>query len=378
MSEQGQNQYPGYTPTPPAGYPQGPAPGYAQAPATEYQQNPVTGYAQPAFPPPVQPDEQLAAQGLAVPVAGGLAGLASQPPGIGNRVDITEKEAPSMSGGLAFLLIMLMLLGGIGLVVISIATGTGIITLLGVLLGILGLLASSSLTVVQPGDTKVLQFLGKYVGTIRRTGMQLTLPWTAKKTVSVKVHNVETREIKVNDSDGNPVNIAAIIVWQVSDTAKATFAVENSEQFVYTQSEAALRHVASSHPYDNAPAGEETLRGSTDKVAKELADEVSERVAIAGIEIIEARISSLAYASEIAQAMLQRQQAAAVIAARTMIVEGAVGMVEQALRRLEADNVVTMNDDRKAAMVSNLLVVLCGESRATPVVSTSLHASTHD
>ena len=229
----------------------------------------------------------------------------------------------------------------------------------------------TSLTVIQPGETKVLQFLGRYVGTVRRPGLQLTTPFTSKRRVSVKVNNFETHELKVNDSDGNPVNIAAIIVWQVADTAKATFAVENSQHFVEVQAEAALRHVASTHPYDNAAPGEESLRGSTELVAMELAQEVAARVAIAGIEIVEARISSLAYAQEIAHAMLQRQQAAAVIAARSMIVEGAVGMVEQALRRLETDSVVQMSEERKAQMVANLLLVLCGDSRATPVINTN-------
>jgi len=246
-----------------------------------------------------------------------------------------------------------------------------LLTVLGVVLFIAMYFGATSLTVIQPGETKVLQFLGRYVGTIRRPGLQLTTPFTSKRRVSVKVNNFETHELKVNDSDGNPVNIAAIIVWQVADTAKATFAVENSQHFVEVQAESALRHVASTHPYDNADPGEESLRGSTELVAAELAIEVAARVAIAGIEIVEARISSLAYAPEIAHAMLQRQQAAAVIAARSMIVEGAVGMVEQALRRLETDSVVQMSEERKAQMVANLLLVLCGDSRATPVINTN-------
>ena len=210
----------------------------------------------------------------------------------------------------------------------------------------------------------------RYVGTIRKTGLLMTLPFTLKRKVSVKVRNFETHELKVNDADGNPVNIAAIIVWQVADTAKSVFAVEQYADFVAVQSESALRHVATSHPYDNAAPGEETLRGSTDLVARELAEEVAARIAIAGLEVIEARISSLAYAAEIAQAMLQRQQATAVIAAREKIVEGAVSMVQNALTKLEADDIVTLDDERKAAMVSNLLVVLCSDSRATPVVNT--------
>jgi len=224
--------------------------------------------------------------------------------------------------------------------------------------------------VVSPGDTRVLQFFGRYVGTLRRSGLQLNMPLVMGRKVSVKVRNFETNELKVNDADGNPVNIAAIVVWQVADTAKAVFAVEDYREFVRVQSEAALRHVASSHPYDNAGPGEESLRGSTDVVAAELAAEVAARIAIAGLEVVETRISSLAYAPEIAHAMLQRQQAAAVIAAREKIVEGAVSMVEGALRQLEADDVVALDEERKAAMVSNLLVVLCGSSQATPVVNT--------
>ena len=198
----------------------------------------------------------------------------------------------------------------------------------------------------------------------------MVVPFSTGKKVSVRVRNFETSELKVNDADGNPVNIAAIIVWQVADTAKAVFAVDNFTEFVEVQSEAALRHIASTHPYDNAFPGEESLRGSTDVVARELAEEVAARIAIAGLEVIEARISTLAYAPEIAHAMLQRQQAAAVIAAREKIVEGAVSMVESALRQLEADDVVQLDEERKAAMVSNLLVVLCGSSQATPVVNT--------
>jgi regulator of protease activity HflC (stomatin/prohibitin superfamily) len=216
----------------------------------------------------------------------------------------------------------------------------------------------------------VLRWFGRYIGTIRQPGLKLAVPLVVGRKVSVKVRNFETNELKVNDADGNPVNIAAIIVWQVADTAKAVFAVDDYRAFVQVQAESALRHVASIHPYDNAAAGEESLRGSTDRVAAELATEVAARIAIAGLEVVEARISSLAYAPEIAHAMLQRQQAAAVIAAREKIVEGAVSMVQGALRQLEADDIVVMDEERKAAMVSNLLVVLCSSSQATPVVNT--------
>ena len=233
----------------------------------------------------------------------------------------------------------------------------------------------SSFVIVVPGQTSVRQFFGQYIGTVRRTGMVLVLPLTTGKKVSVKVHNFETSELKVNDLEGNPVNIAAIVVWQVADTARAVFAVEAYEEFIKAQAESALRHVATTHPYDEPGPGETSLRGGTDLVSGELAAEVATRVALAGLEIVEVRISSLAYAPEIAQAMLQRQQAGAVIAAREQIVEGAVTMVNQALRRLENDDIVDMDDERRAQMVSNLLVVLCSDQRTQPVVNTgSLYA----
>ncbi len=189
-------------------------------------------------------------------------------------------------------------------------------SVIGSILSIVSVLVYSALTIVNPGQTKVVQFFGRDIGTVRRTGLVPTPLLSSRKTLSVRVRNVETSELKVNDADGNPVNIGAIVVWQVADTARATFAVEDYATFVRVQSEAALRHVATTHPYDNADDGEATLRGSTDQVSAELAHEVAERVALAGVEIIEARISHLAHAPEIAQAMLQRQQAGAMIAAR--------------------------------------------------------------
>jgi regulator of protease activity HflC (stomatin/prohibitin superfamily) len=304
---------------------------------------------------------------------------AGQPVGhAGTRVEIAEREAWSAGSGPALLVLLL----GIALIVVMVVAFTlagveedGVLALGGVLALILSILAFASLSVVSPGQTRVLQFFGRYIGTIRRTGLVVAMPLTRRRRVSVRVRNFETNELKVNDADGNPVNIAAIVVWQVADTARATFAVEDYTDFVRVQSESALRHVAMSHPYDHADEGENSLRGATDVVSAEIATEVAARVVIAGVEVVEARISNLAYAPEIAQAMLQRQQAGAIIAARERIVDGAVGMVEQALARLEADDVVVLDDERKAAMVSNLLVVLCGDSRATPIVNTgSLYA----
>jgi regulator of protease activity HflC (stomatin/prohibitin superfamily) len=227
-----------------------------------------------------------------------------------------------------------------------------------------------SLVIVQPGQTKVVRFFGSYVGTVRRPGLWWILPLTDRRSMSIRVRNFETNHLKVNDADGNPVEIAAIVVWQVADTSRAVFAVEDYVNFVQVQAESALRHVATTHPYDDPTDEGTSLRGSTDVVAAELAQEVAQRVTIAGVEIVEVRISHLAYASEIAQAMLRRQQANAVVAARSRIVEGAVGMVEQALAALNERGIVELDEERKAAMVSNLLVVLCAEQPASPVVNT--------
>jgi regulator of protease activity HflC (stomatin/prohibitin superfamily) len=234
---------------------------------------------------------------------------------------------------------------------------------------LLGVVVAASLAIVQPGQTRVVQFFGRYVGTVRSPGLSWVLPLTVRRNVSVRVRNFETNHLKVNDADGNPVEIAAIVVWQVADTARAAYAVEDYLNFVRVQAESALRHVATTHPYDDATTDGTSLRGSTDLVAEELAQEVAQRVVIAGVEIIEVRISHLAYASEIAQAMLRRQQANAVVAARSRIVEGAVGMVEQALTRLNEGGIVDLDEERKAAMVGNLMVVLCGDQPASPIVN---------
>jgi len=292
----------------------------------------------------------------------------------GTRVDVTEREAWSVDGfaGLAVSLLLLGLGGWMTVAgIVDADAGEGGIGLIvgGAAIIVLGLLLAASLTIVAPGQTRVVQFFGRYVGTVRKPGLRMIVPLTTRRNVSVRVHNFETNELKVNDADGNPINIAAIVVWQVADTARATFAVEDYEDFVAVQAESALRHVAMSHPYDNA-ATEVTLRGDTEVISAELASEVAERIVLAGLEVIEVRISALAYAAEIAQAMLQRQQASAVIAAREKIVDGAVGMVESALAQLEQKDIVELDAERKAAMVSNLLTVLCSERGTTPVVNT--------
>lgn len=309
---------------------------------------------------------------------------ANAPGHASSRVDITEKPALAAGSGPALLALLLMLAltaATTALIVFGIIAaeagrpGAGLRIVAGSVGLLIALTLFGSFTVVVPGETSVRQFLGRYIGTVRHTGLVLVPPLTSGRKVSIKVHNFETNELKVNDLDGNPVNIAAIVVWQVADTARAVFAVEAYEEFIKAQAESALRHVATTHPYDEPGPGETSLRGGTDLVSAELAAEVAARVALAGLEIVEVRISSLAYAPEIAQAMLQRQQAGAVIAAREQIVEGAVSMVDQALKRLEADDIVTMDDERRAQMVSNLLVVLCSDQHTQPVINTgSLYA----
>ncbi|MNV63024.1 SPFH domain / Band 7 family protein [compost metagenome] len=228
------------------------------------------------------------------------------------------------------------------------------------------------LIINNPNESKVLTLFGKYVGTVKTDGFFWVNPLTVKKKVSLKARNLNGHQIKVNDKLGNPIEIAAVVVWQIQETAKAMFAVEDYLQYVTIQSEAAVRHLANIFPYDNFEDEEATitLKDGAEKVSSLLEAELSERLSRAGIEVIEARISHLAYAQEIASAMLQRQQATAVIAARKLIVEGAVGMVEMALERLSEKNIVELDEERKAAMVSNLLVVLCGDRNVQPVVNT--------
>ncbi len=279
----------------------------------------------------------------------------------GARVDIRERPSAAITGWLG----VVVLAGCVAGMIIS---GKHDNAWLWVPM-LVFLLVITSLAIVPPGQTSVVQFFGHYVGTVRRSGFWWVLPLTVRRRVSVRVRNFETNHLKVNDADGNPVEIAAIVVWQVADTAKSTYAVDNYQDFVSVQSESAQRHVATSHPYDDTTGAGTSLRGSTDLVAAGLARELAQRVVVAGVEIIEVRISHLAYAPEIAQAMLRRQQANAVVAARSRIVEGAVGMVEMALDRLTESGVVTLDEERTAAMVSNLMVVLCGDQPPSPIVN---------
>jgi len=236
----------------------------------------------------------------------------------------------------------------------------------------LAILVFSGLFIVNPNDAKVTLLFGKYAGTVRQNGFFWANPFLVKRKISLRARNLSGEKLKVNDKIGNPIEIAAVIVWKVEDTFKAAFEVDNYEQYVVIQSEAAVRHLTQSYSYDSfEDEGKEgiTLRSSTDQVKQVLENELQERLNRAGVKVIEARLSHLAYAPEIAEAMLRRQQATAVVAARTRIVQGAVSMVEQALTQLSEKNLVELDDERRAAMVSNLLVVLCSESAAAPVIN---------
>jgi len=281
----------------------------------------------------------------------------------GTRVDIHERPAWAISGWFGVLLVA----AGTAIAILISQSSEAALAAIPVFVVVVVL---TSLVIVQPGQTKVVRFFGSYVGTVRHSGLWWILPLADRRNLSIRVRNFETNHLKVNDADGNPVEIASIVVWQVADTSRALYAVDDYINFVRVQAESALRHVATTHPYDDPTDDGLSLRGSTDVVAGELAEEMAQRVAIAGVEIVEVRISHLAYASEIAQAMLRRQQASAVVAARSRIVDGAVGMVEMALARLSERNIVDLDEERKAAMVSNLMVVLCGDQPASPVVNT--------
>jgi regulator of protease activity HflC (stomatin/prohibitin superfamily) len=224
--------------------------------------------------------------------------------------------------------------------------------------------------IVNPNEAKVLTLFGKYSGSVKKDGFHWANPLLSKKHISLRIRNFESSKIKVNDLDGNPIEIAAVVVWRVVETAEAMFEVDNYDHYVKVQSEAAVRNLATHYPYDAYTEGQKSLRGNTAEVAEQLKVEVQERLSKAGVEALEARINHLAYAPEIAAAMLQRQQAGAIIAARQRIVEGAVGMVEMALEMLSHREIVSLDNERKAAMVSNLLVVLCGDRNTQPVVNT--------
>lgn len=279
----------------------------------------------------------------------------------------TENSFKASSGFGMLFLVLLMIGGGIAAFATTTPWGIGA----GVLIMANAFFLIPGFIIVNPNESRVMIFFGEYKGTLRDNGFFWANPFFTKKNVSLKAMNLNGQTIKVNDKLGNPIEIAAVIVWQVEDTAKASFAVNDFVQYIAIQSEAAVRHLAGTCPYDNLEHEDEvSLRSGGEKVNDMLESELTERMQRAGIRIIEARISHLAYAPEIAGAMLQRQQATAVVAARKQIVEGAVGMVEMALAKLSEKEIVHLDEERKAAMVSNLLVVLCGDKNVSPVVNT--------
>ncbi|WP_159943239.1 MULTISPECIES: SPFH domain-containing protein [unclassified Nocardiopsis] len=281
-----------------------------------------------------------------------------------------EHRAASVNGMLMAVVSILLFLVGAGLA-LSPLIGWPVFGIpVGVVLAAVGLLLFIGLEMVAPNEAKVVQLFGRYVGSVRDDGLRWVNPLTVRRGVSTRIRNHETSVMKVNDASGSPIEIAAVIVWQVEDTARASFEVDDFVEFVSIQTEAAVRHIAGNYPYDSYDADtSRSLRGSADLITEQLSKEVGERVEAAGVRIVESRFTHLAYASEVAQAMLQRQQASALIAARAEIVEGAVGMVDRALARLSEEEVVELDEERKAAMVSNLLVVLCSDRPANPVVN---------
>ena len=283
---------------------------------------------------------------------------------------IREQAKPGLSGWLPLVAsVAIVALSVYGIVTAARHKETALLVtaILGVVLGALGL---AGLFVVNPNEGKVLQLFGSYAGTARTPGLRWANPFFTKKRVSLRIRNFESARLKVNDREGNPIEIAAVVVWRVVDSAEAAFEVDDYENYVHVQSEAALRNLATSYTYDSHDDALLSLRGHTGEVAEHLKREIQDRLSKAGVEVIEARISHLAYAPEIAAAMLQRQQAGAIIAARQRIVEGAVGMVEMALDLLAKNHVVELDEERKASMVSNLLVVLCGDRGPQPVLNT--------
>ncbi|GAA3659071.1 regulator of protease activity HflC (stomatin/prohibitin superfamily) [Lentzea atacamensis] len=289
---------------------------------------------------------------------------------------VREKHARELPGLPMFLAGLVVFAVGVWVLVREImnadSSGTdpsAAILIIAVLLFLAASLIMKGLFTVAPGEARVLQFLGRYVGTVRTDGLRWANPVTTRQKISTRIRNHETATLKVNDADGNPIEIAAVVVWQVEDTARARFEVDDFVRFVGIQTETAVRHIATSYPYDNHEEVGLSLRENADEITETLAIEIAARVQSAGVKVIESRLTHLAYAPEIAHAMLQRQQASAVVAARTRIVEGAVGMVELALHRLAEQDVVELDEERKAAMVSNLLVVLCGDRSTQPVVN---------
>jgi regulator of protease activity HflC (stomatin/prohibitin superfamily) len=282
---------------------------------------------------------------------------------------LSERVIKGVSGWLMVFLLLAVIVVSVAML-IALQSQNPVLIVACVAIMIADFVCWAGLTVVNPNEAKVVQLFGVYKGSIKEQGFWWVNPFTSRRTISLRVRNFESSHLKVNDHDGNPIEIASVIVWRVVETAEAVFQVDDYEHFVHVQSESALRNLATSYSYDAHEEGQLSLRMSAGEIAHRLRDEIQERLTKAGVEVIEARISHLAYAPEIANAMLRRQQASAIIAARQKIVEGAVGMVEMALELLNTKQVVQLDEDRKAAMVSNLLVVLCSDKDAQPVVNT--------
>jgi regulator of protease activity HflC (stomatin/prohibitin superfamily) len=300
--------------------------------------------------------------------------VVAQKTGQAARQAPTETTARFLPGIPMLMVGIVCVLAAIGLVFVSAHSSHAaviiVVVILDVLLWITAVLIFRGLTPVAPGRARVLQLFGKYRGTIWESGLQWVNPFTDRIVVSTRIRNQESAQLKVNDADGNPIEIAAVVVWQVRDTAHALYAVDDYVHFVTIQAEAAVRHIANSYPYDSRGSERMSLRDNADEITQRLSAELTDRVGSAGVNVIETRLTRLSYAPEIAQAMLRQQQASAVVGARSRIVEGAVGMVQMALRRLEEESVVELDEERKAAMVSNLLVVLCSEQATQQVVNT--------
>jgi regulator of protease activity HflC (stomatin/prohibitin superfamily) len=293
---------------------------------------------------------------------------AVQQPTAAQLTETAGRSAPGVLG-----LLVGLALVAVAIVLFAVRPGgaaTVALVVIGVLLIIAAWLAFGGLTPVVPGEARVIQLFGQYRGTVRESGLQWLNPFTRRIKVSTRIRNLETAQAKVNDADGNPIEIAAVVVWQVQDTAKATYAVDDYPKFVAIQAETAVRHIASSYPYTSQREGQLSLRENAEEITGRLSAEIADRVRSAGVSIVESRLTRLSYAAEIAQAMLRQQQASAVVGARRTIVEGAVGMVQLALQRLEENHVVELDEERRAAMVSNLLVVLCSEQATQQVVNT--------
>jgi regulator of protease activity HflC (stomatin/prohibitin superfamily) len=286
-------------------------------------------------------------------------------------MNLRERRGLTPPGSI-MLLLTLLLLGGGGLLIYRASRNPAQTTMaVGVGLVIVGFVVSRGLMTVSPGEAKVIQFLGRYTGTVRHQGLRWANPFAAKRTISIRIRNTEIPVLKVNDADGNPIEVAAVVIWQVADTARAMFEVDDYIAFVAAQTETAVRHIASAYPYDAHGRGL-SLRDNADEVTRRMSEEIAQRVQAAGVAVVESRLTHLAFAPEIAQSMLQRQQANAVVAARYRIVEGAVGMVQLALTKLSELGVAQLDEQTKATLISNLLVVLCGDRGTQPVIQAGI------